>query len=127
MNTFHLTEEQLKALIVEAYSRGVEDGSNADTNAVLKWAEEEASLLSQKNTDPIFDNARKMADGLFHIITSVNCLTSMVQDGSIPNVVRGIKHQMSVLDFLNEANKGIKQVTEYRNSIMKILYPNCMT
>lgn len=123
----YLDESQLKALIAEAYSKGVEDGSNADTNAVLKWAEEEASSLSKKNTDSIFDNARKMGDGLFHIIGPVNCLMDMIQDGSVPNVVRGIKHQMSVLDFLNEANVGVKQITEYRNSIMKTLYPNCMT
>ena len=127
MSTFYLTEEQLKSLIAEAYNRGIEDGSNADTNSVLKWAEEEAHTLSQKNTDPIFHNARKMGDGLFHIIGPVNCLMDMIQDGSVPNVVRGIKHQMSVLDFLNEANKGVKQITEYRNSIMKTLYPNCMT
>lgn len=127
MDTFHLTEEQLKALIAEVYSRGIEDGNNANTNSVLKWAEEEACSLTQKNTDPIFDNARKMGDGLFHILGPVNCLTAMIQDGSIPNVVRGTKHQMSVLDFLNEADKGIRQVTEYRNSIMKTLYPNCMT
>lgn len=127
MNIFHLTEEQLKALITEAYSRGIENGNNADTNSVLKWAEKEAHSLSKKNTDPIFDNTRKMGDGLFHIIGPVNCLIDMVQDGSVPNVVSGIKYQMSVLDFLYEANKGIKQITEYRNFIMKYLYPNCRT
>lgn len=75
--------------------------------------------------DVLFNNARKMGDSLFRILSSKDCLVDMLKDNSIPNATYGQVHPMSVEDFLNEIEKGLRQTIEYRKTIMKRLYPNC--
>lgn len=68
-------------------------------------------------------HARKMADDILRVRSSVDCIRDMVADGTIPNAIYGEIHKMSLTQLLEEIERGIRAITNHRSAIMELNKP----
>lgn len=71
----------------------------------------------------MYINARKMADDILRIRSSVDCLRDMVADGVIPNATYSEIHPITLTKLLDEIEYGVRCITERRATIMDITKP----
>ena len=73
--------------------------------------------------DTVYINARKMADDILRIRSSVDCLRDIVADGLIPNATYSEVHPITLTQLLEEIEYGVRCITERRAAIMDMTKP----